>query len=300
MVVVIMSFRRPMKNIWQMAAKYRYHWLLVGLALLMSACAVTRSEPVLRIALLAPFEGRYREIGYNALYAARLALQDAGQTQVELLPIDDGGTVITAVDRALALKQDPLVKVVIVSGHSAAYIDVLNALSDVPVLVVGNWWPAPETSDAYFLHTPAINAELTLAPGTKVTDSAGLRTPLIGGDVFALEQVARLRDSLAGITVVSSSSLPDSVFAERYGSDPFAPEPGLLATLTYDAFGMALQVIGEGNVTRNAIKQAIATVRYAGLNGTITFVDGYWADAPINRYQYNADRLLTPVDGFIE
>ncbi len=41
--------------------------------MLLSACAVKRTPTIYRIALLAPFEGRYREIGYNALYAARMA-----------------------------------------------------------------------------------------------------------------------------------------------------------------------------------------------------------------------------------
>ncbi|MCS7070642.1 MAG: hypothetical protein NZM00_03995, partial [Anaerolinea sp.] len=63
---------------------------LIAIALL-TGCTVHQTAP--RIALIAPFEGRYREVGYNALYAARLALADA-ESGVQLLPLDDGGSVV--------------------------------------------------------------------------------------------------------------------------------------------------------------------------------------------------------------
>jgi len=73
-----------------------------------------------RVALLAPFEGRYREIGYNALYAARLAFTESGFANVELMPIDDGGSVVTAVLRARALTHDPQVIGALILGYQAA------------------------------------------------------------------------------------------------------------------------------------------------------------------------------------
>ena len=58
-----------------------------------SACAVVRTPSIVRMALLAPFEGRYREVGYNALYAARLGFcRRQAILQVDLLAVDDGGT----------------------------------------------------------------------------------------------------------------------------------------------------------------------------------------------------------------
>src|SRR4051794_35174325 len=89
---------------------------LLIFALFLSACGVMHT-PITRIALLAPFEGRYREIGYNALYAARLALADAADPQIELLPIDAGGD--QAAERARALSLDPQVKTVILLGYEA-------------------------------------------------------------------------------------------------------------------------------------------------------------------------------------
>ena len=47
---------------------------LLLLALALTACGASNPELPGKIALLAPFEGQYREIGYNALYAVRLAI----------------------------------------------------------------------------------------------------------------------------------------------------------------------------------------------------------------------------------
>ena len=54
-------------------------------ALLLSSCSPTR--PVMKIGLLAPFEGLHRESGYNALAAMRSALNDHPLDEVDVLPL---------------------------------------------------------------------------------------------------------------------------------------------------------------------------------------------------------------------
>ena len=70
-----------------MAAKRLFVLLIT---LLVTGCAVNRTAEITRIALLAPFEGRYREVGYDLLYAARLALREGGYTGIEILPANLG------------------------------------------------------------------------------------------------------------------------------------------------------------------------------------------------------------------
>ena len=53
--------------------------------LLLSSCSSTR--PILKIGLLAPFEGLHRESGYNALAAMRSALNDYPLDGVDVLPL---------------------------------------------------------------------------------------------------------------------------------------------------------------------------------------------------------------------
>lgn len=268
--------------------------LTCGMIIVMCGCAVVRTAVPLRVALLAPFEGRYREIGYNALYAARLAFADSPNTTLDFLAVDDGGTQERAADRARALVRDSQIVGAVVLGYAAAAPDTLGAFEDIPVIIIGNWATAEPDDSVFALANPAIDDQVTVSPDFAVTDASALEPPAIGGEVFALRGFVRLRDSLSGITVVSSGGLPDPQFAERYRqSDPFAPPPGLLATLTYDAFSM---ILSADHASRASLNASLQNITYDGLNGSIRFVDGYWANAPIHFYHYENEQLTTADD----
>jgi branched-chain amino acid transport system substrate-binding protein len=89
---------------------------LIGCTLLPAGTA-----PVVRIGLVAPFEGRQREIGYDLIYAARLAVRQWNGRggiegyRVELVALDDGGDPELATRAAQSLALDPMVVGVI--GH---------------------------------------------------------------------------------------------------------------------------------------------------------------------------------------
>src|SRR5437773_8430394 len=51
-------------------------WLLASALLLLPAC-VPVTRPIVKIGLVAPFEGRYRDVGYEVIYAVRLAVREA-------------------------------------------------------------------------------------------------------------------------------------------------------------------------------------------------------------------------------
>ncbi len=77
--------------------------------------------PVVKVGFVAPFEGRHRDVGYDGLYSARLAVReinDAGGingTRVALVALDDGGNPEFAEAAARSLVIDP--GVVAVVGH---------------------------------------------------------------------------------------------------------------------------------------------------------------------------------------
>jgi branched-chain amino acid transport system substrate-binding protein len=68
-----------------------------------------------KIGLVAPFEGRYRYVGYDVIYAVRLALREAnaaggvGGYHVELVAYDDGADPTMAVEQSRKLDADPAV-----------------------------------------------------------------------------------------------------------------------------------------------------------------------------------------------
>ena len=80
-------------------------WLLIAsltvAGLVSGGCApnwlgIRSTKPVVKIGLVAPFEGRYRSLGYEALYAAKWAVQQRNEAGgvagylVELVALDDG------------------------------------------------------------------------------------------------------------------------------------------------------------------------------------------------------------------
>ncbi len=124
---------------WNVAAK-----ALVALlsAFLLAGC--TSVDPVVKIGLVAPFEGRHREIGYDAIYSARLAVQQINKAggvaghRVALVALDDRGDPELARQAAASLAVDP--GVVAVLGHylpeitaAAAPVYEQNSLALLPL-----------------------------------------------------------------------------------------------------------------------------------------------------------------------
>jgi hypothetical protein len=75
----------------------------------------TDVHPVVKIGLIAPFEGIYRESGYAALAAMRQALDECAPPGMALLPLalDDGGDPMQAQRAAQKLLVDPAVHAII-------------------------------------------------------------------------------------------------------------------------------------------------------------------------------------------
>jgi ABC-type branched-subunit amino acid transport system substrate-binding protein len=81
-------------------------------------------RPTIKIGLVSPFEGRYRYVGYDVIYAVRLAVREAnaaggvGGYSVELVAYDDAADPVLAVEQARKLAVDP--EVVAAIGHFRA------------------------------------------------------------------------------------------------------------------------------------------------------------------------------------
>jgi ABC-type branched-subunit amino acid transport system substrate-binding protein len=274
-----------------MAADLRARFVaLLGVLLLgLTACAPAEAAPLRRIALLAPFEGRYREIGYDALYPLRLALRDA-QSDLVLMSVDDGGTPEQAALNVQRIANDPTVLAAVVVGPYATQPAVLAAFGDLPVVVVGLWSAQP-AEGVYLLASPDL-------PDLRTRDTADIRIAVdsragVGGEVFALKQFVPLRRVTTNIVVALSATPPTAEFAQRLTeSDLFVPPAGALATITYDAGGL-LHTALTGAQTRAQAQTSLSAADYTGLNGRIRFdTAGWWQDAPVVRYVYDAAGAL--------
>ena len=77
--------------------KFTLHVSLFILGCLLSSCAgLGSTSPVVKIGLVAPFEGLHRHLGYDVLYAVKLAVRERNAAggmsgyMVELVALDDG------------------------------------------------------------------------------------------------------------------------------------------------------------------------------------------------------------------
>ncbi|MCP4417619.1 MAG: ABC transporter substrate-binding protein [Chloroflexi bacterium] len=127
-----------------------YHLLLAAFHLslftlfLLTACASV--QPVVKIGLVAPFEGAQREIGYDAIYAARLAVREINMaggingTRVALVALDDGGDEQLAAETAVSLTIDPAIVAVIGHGlvETTAVVTPIYAKAGLPFIPLGN------------------------------------------------------------------------------------------------------------------------------------------------------------------
>lgn len=293
----IMILGALLKSTWLMAAKIA---VILGLLLLVSGCSGGPAQNLQRIALLGPFEGRYREIGYDAYYAARLAVSDHGSMHTELLAIDDGGSQKSAAERAAALSLDPNIRVVMLIGNAAASLETQQALGAVPALIIGQWNAQP-ADDKRFMLTSSDLANI-LGSSAQIDEITGIHqneVPEFGNELFSLKQLPHLKNGAVATTIVSSGTLPDPAFRNRLLSSAlYVPEPGLLSTLSYDATRIALLASEAGDPMA-----ALRDFRYEGLNGIIRFENGFWANAPIHYYRFdsnclqrNEEMCLIPLD----
>ena len=110
-----------------------------GLLLGMSSCTSVR--PIVKIGLIAPFEGLYRESGYAALEAMRQAMAECTPAGIDVLPLalDDSGDPMQAQRAAQKLLIDPTVKAVV----GPLLLDAVPAVSSVMTHASGIPWLVP-------------------------------------------------------------------------------------------------------------------------------------------------------------
>ncbi len=169
---------------------------LLGLALALCAGCSGPSPEIVKIGLVAPFEGRYREIGVDVIPAARLAIRDwaarghSGAPLIELVAYDDAGDMRLAADQARRLTADPAVAIVIGHWRSATTREALSVYHDAGLpLITYSPDDLGEPTDARVLNlAPSQQALLAAAREWSAASGAGLDTASFAGE--EIEQAA--------------------------------------------------------------------------------------------------------------
>jgi hypothetical protein len=116
----------------------RYGLLLLVLICALAGCAMERPAPVVKVGLLAPFEGERRELGYHLLPAIRAASAErAGRYAVEWVILDTGGVPDNAFQRTRELLLDPDV-LAIVGPLLPGEVEAIQPLVEEAGVA---WWP---------------------------------------------------------------------------------------------------------------------------------------------------------------
>jgi ABC-type branched-subunit amino acid transport system substrate-binding protein len=264
--------------------------LLLVLALLLACTACLAPKPTVKIALVAPFEGRLRQIGYGAFPAMRLAIRQAATeaTHVMFIAYNDDGDPAKAARIAHNVARDP--EVVAVIGHLAlsTTLAALAVYTQAGLPVIVPTLPAQavpfdplvfrlgpdQTSARYVVRTARCD----------LLDDAWSATglPPCASDAPPVADLPAAQRALAGFTEIS-----------------LGPPPGPRAIVAYDATMLVIRAIQQlqragGQPTRASVAAALRRMCYDGLLGQINFdARNTWASAPL--WIYPSSRAGTSI-----
>lgn len=239
-------------------------FLLPSSVFLSSCLAVTR--PVVKIGLAAPFEGRYRNLGYEVIYAVRLAVREANAAggvagySVELAALDDSGEAEMAAEQARKLATDPQVMAVL--GH---WLEATTAVA------------APEYERLKLPLLDPVSAGLLPEEIYRLWQSPCQLVTVVG--CFNTWEELALANT-EPVTLTSPIPLPadstDPAFAERYRAISNGVEPRFAAVLAYDSTrllfdAIAREISANGAPSRAGVQAQLAQSDYAGLSGSFSF-----------------------------
>jgi ABC-type branched-subunit amino acid transport system substrate-binding protein len=238
------------------------------LLLFLSACSAS-TQPVVKIGLVAPFEGRYRPIGYEAIYAARLAIREINARggihghRIELVALDDRGDPDQALTAARQLVLDP--QVVAVVGHLQ-----------------------PDSTDT----------------AMKVYCEAGLPVIAIESATDACESAfvlgAAPRDRWLDDQLIFVSNVPDpnglsaaQDFVKSYNAIPIdGTRAGPIALQTYDVMNLLFAGFARAEkIDRGGVQAALRSIDFTGLGAKYAFdQQGKLIDPLTYVFKYDRDQ----------
>jgi ABC-type branched-subunit amino acid transport system substrate-binding protein len=242
--------------------------LSITLTFLLTACTAS-TQPVVKIGLVAPFEGRYRPIGYEAIYAARLAIREinarggiAGH-RIELVALDDRGEPEKALIAARQLTLDPQV-----------------------VAVIGHYRP-DSSAAAMKIYCEAGLPVITIESATSPCEGA-----------FVLGSAPRDRWPEDQLIFVSNVPDPNGLiaaqdFVKNYNAIPIdGTRAGPIALQTYDALSLVFEAIDRGErLDREGLQAALRQIDFTGLGAKYTFdPQGNLIDPQTYVFEYDKDR----------
>ena len=333
-----------MNNIWQqVVTEFRTHIplkmkkitsvLLITLVFTTTVLSNCKGyKPTVKIAIVAPFSGMYREIGYQVLNGARIAVNEYNDsntalTGIELIAFDDAGNPTQAQEQANKLITDK--KVLVVIGHwldkttTAAAPIYMNA--NLPLLSTSAKPSNPNNTWSTFfrLHptTEQITAEIERAQkiysifsgcncdpyeGADFLDNLQKQNQnnvAIGGPLWSLQtfnDIARHKSEASFFVVPVAEPMLENIssqFIKQYKTAyPEGPDPSWFSLHAYESINLIVNTIqSTETLTSKSFAQTLSEIDYHGLIGRVQFdSDGKWIMPQLKVYKWDNSTKSLP------
>jgi branched-chain amino acid transport system substrate-binding protein len=201
------------------------------LALLVAAAGCLpglSTRPTFKIGLVAPFEGLYRHLGYDALYAARLAIRERNQKGgvegylVELVALNDDQDPVAASQRAREMVVDPDVVGVIGHFSDETTLAALQAYQEAGLVLVVPASTATAVTGAGYSQTYRLVADNAvigeLAARYAVLGQAAAKVAVVGGPQDLVSAFTRIAED-AGAEVFLHRTQDDEQLVPTLGRE---------------------------------------------------------------------------------
>lgn len=179
-----MILQEHMMSIFKVAVPVRRVLCLLGVLWLVGC---SPSHPLERYVLIAPFEGEEREVGYQVLYGARLAIQQANRLDIELLAVDDGGSPEQLQQRLYALARDPAVQHIMIAGSNSADLSLGTSQYRIGQWKVDPDSPCGDKCTLLFFRAQLESGEAIIVETTSPPINPDFRTVYLTSDQFVPE-----------------------------------------------------------------------------------------------------------------
>ena len=307
--------------------------LIITLALttpVLSQCNIYK--PTAKIAIVAPFSGVYREIGYQVLNGARIAVNEYNNSNtalidIELIAFDDEGNTAKAQEQANKVITDK--KVLVVIGHwldkttSAAapiYMDAhlpLISTSAKPSSLNNmgktffRFHPTTKQITTEIerlgkIHTTYSTCNCDIYEGAQFLETLQEKNQnnvAIGGPLWSLQtfnDIAHNNSEGSFFVVPIPEPMLENItshFRDQYNTAyPQGPDPNWFSLHAYESINLIVNTIQETQTLNSkSFALTLSEIDYHGLIGRVQFdSDGQWITPQVKVYKWDKSTKSLP------
>ncbi len=198
-----------------------HHSSFIICLLLLTACRFPGAvRPTVKIGLVAPFEGRYRYVGYDVIYAVRMALREVNEAggiggyNVELVAYDDQAAPTMAVEQARKLAVDPDVVAAIGHFHEETTAAALSTYAQENIPLIAPSLDPTITADEDIVYRLGPSAEAVVGEWLRYLGEPNAGRAVLVTEGGPLGSVLQSQEQIPTVTPSDAGWLEDALASE--------------------------------------------------------------------------------------